>query len=225
MSIKPKNWIAVIPCVVLYDQNLTDKDKLVFAVISNLTHEKGFCWASNQYIAELLNCGQQTISRSVSNLNSLGYIINSIEKNKQGTLRKIYLPMSKINNPLVKNDNRVSKKRQPNTIVNNIIKDNSKELLLWINNTYKRKFNIIDANKLKARLKTFTIENIKEAIKNAYNDEYHAKNNYKYLTPEYFLRNDENLDKWINAKNERNNKKRPKQATSYTENISKEFGW
>ena len=235
-----KNRIAIIPAFILYDPNLSDKDKIVYSVISNLTHEKGYCWASNRYIGDLLNCSPLTISRSVSNLNNKGHIKNSVEKSPNGTLRKIYLSISNPARGLVKNDKGVNQKQQANNIINNIVKEDnkqtdqnellnsqSKELLSWINLSFKRKFNILNKSKLKLRLKTFGIEKIKEAIKNAYNDDYHIKNGFKYLTPEYFLRNDENIDKWLNAKNENNEKTRftSRKATSYTENISKELGW
>lgn len=80
------------------------------------------------------------------------------------------------------------------------------DLLEWFNSEFKRKFTIINKTKLKARLKTFEIEKIKIAIKNAYSDKYHIENNFKYLTPEYFFRNDENIDKWLNVENVNNSK-------------------
>ena len=185
-----KNWIAVIPAVILYDSNLSDKDKIVYSVISNLTHEKGYCWASNKYIGELLSCSPLTISRSVSKLNQLKYIKNSLQKNESGTLRKIYLGISNFNKGVIKNDKGVHQKSIPNNIFNNKknnINNMSNELLTWMNNSFERRFSILNKQKLSQRLKTFGIEKIKEAIKNAYADEYHQKNNFKYLTPEYFL--------------------------------------
>jgi len=80
------------------------------------------------------------------------------------------------------------------------------DLLQWFNSEFKRKFTIINKTKLKERLKTFEIEKIKIAIKNAYSDKYHIENNFKYLTPEYFFRNDENIDKWLNVENVNNSK-------------------
>ncbi len=232
------NWIAVIPAYILYDNKLSDKDKIVFSVISNLTFEKGYCWASNRYIGDLLNCSPLTISRSISNLSKNKHIINSLEKSKDGTLRKIYLPISNPAKGYIKNDKGVTQKRVANNIDNNIkdlqynkqtdkdlLQMQSNELLSWINLSYKRKFNILNKSKLKLRLKTFGIEKIKEAISNAYQDEYHIKNNFKYLTPEYFLRNDDNIDKWLNVKTEKNEQRTSKKTKQYTENIAKEFGW
>lgn len=231
---KLNNWVAVIPSTILYNNKLSDKDKLVFAVISNLTHEKGYCWASNRYISELLGCSPLTISRSVSHLNLLGIVRNELLKDDHGTNRKIYINMSYINKGFVKNDKPSNQKRSANNITNIIKKEDinkqnkiSKEILDFINLGWNRSFRTINNKKLNLRLKLFNIDQIKTAIKNAYEDKYHKETNWTYLTPEYFLRNDDNIDKWLNKKTDiqhgRNSKK--SKTTNYTENISKELGW
>lgn len=225
---KSKNWVAVIPAAVLYNEKLSDKDKLVYCVVSNLTHEKGFCWASNRYIAELLGCSPVTVSRSISKLDKIGLIKNTLEKGSEGTLRRIYLPLSQVSKGFIKNAKPVSRKRGTNNIVdvNSNESNYSNELLTWINNKYKRKFTVLNEKKLKMRLKKFGLEKIKLAIDNAYADDFHAKNNFKYLTPEYFLRNDDNLDKWLNVKKDDNEQKtNNRKASNYAKNIASEFGW
>jgi DNA-binding MarR family transcriptional regulator len=227
---KYKNWISIIPALVLYSKYLSDKEKLVYAVISNLTHEKGYCWASNRYIAELLNCSNVTISRAVSNLHKRNYINVSLTKDEDGTNRKIYLTIAQTTNGLIKNDERANQKRATimldNLYKDKVINTSANELLTWINQTFNRKFTIIDSQKLNKRLIKFGMEKIKQAIKNAYNDPYHQSNNYKYLTPEYFTRNNEIIDKWLNAKSENNKRNEQNNKTrEYTENISKQLGW
>ena len=232
---KLNNWVAVIPSIILYNNDLSDKDKLVFAVISNLTHEKGYCWASNRYIAELLGCSPITISRSISKLNFNGIVKNELLKDDHGTNRKIYINMSYMNKGFIKNDIPSNQKRQANNITNNIKKEIlnkhcnlSKEILDFINLGWNRNFRTINTKKLQQRLKLFKIEQIKLAIKNAYEDKYHRETNWTYLTPEYFMRNDDNIDKWLNKKtigeNEQIRKTKSK-TSNYTENISKELGW
>lgn len=232
---KFKNWVAVIPSFILYNEKLTDKDKLVYCVISNLTHEKGYCWCSNKYIAELLNCSPLTISRSISKLNKLKYIRNELTKNDHGTQRKIFMVLSDFNRGLFMNDKPTDQKRSANNIFNNIkdkeinmstnINKQSKEILNYINENFKRNFRTINKNKLKSRLKTFSIDDIKKAIENAYNDQYHVDNKFTYLTPEYFLRNDQIIDKWINQNTKQKYEPKPSKFKQYTQNISKEFGW
>ena len=69
-----KSWYAVITSEILYNKNLTDKQKLLMAIISNLSNEKGFCFASNNYLGELLGCDKLTVSRCVSKLEELGLL-------------------------------------------------------------------------------------------------------------------------------------------------------
>ena len=70
------------------------------------------------------------------------------------------------------------------------------KLLIFINETQgrnkKSRFKVINNSVKKkyiARLKDgYTTENIKNAIINSANDNYHKEQNYKYLTPEFFSR-------------------------------------
>lgn len=43
-------------------------------IISGLTAEQGFCFAKNKYFAELFNESEDSISRKIKKLESLGYI-------------------------------------------------------------------------------------------------------------------------------------------------------
>lgn len=69
-----KNYYAVIPATVRYDENLTDGAKLLYGEITALCNQQGFCWASNKYFAELYKNGERTIQRWVSSLFDNGYI-------------------------------------------------------------------------------------------------------------------------------------------------------
>lgn len=51
---------------------------------------------------------------------------------------------------------------------------------------------------LKARLKNYSKVDIFKAIENAHRDEYHIETNFKYLTPEFILR-EEKIEKFLNA--------------------------
>jgi hypothetical protein len=69
----------------------------------------------------------------------------------------------------------------------------------FLNNIADRKFKTYDKNKLIKRLELFTREEIELAITNAINDDFHKSNDFKYLTPDYWLRNDKQIDKWLNS--------------------------
>ena len=85
---------GVIPAPVRGDQTLTDKAKLLYADLSALADEKGYCWASNEYLAQLYKCGERTISRCISQLADLGFIrveIVPVKGGKLHTERRIFL--------------------------------------------------------------------------------------------------------------------------------------
>lgn len=97
-------------------------------IISSLTAEKGYCYASNDYLAELFDTNVFTISRKIKILEEKKYI--EIEYGKKGCLvtsRKIRL--TKIATAIDEKRNRtIDEKRKENNISNfNIISNNIKE--------------------------------------------------------------------------------------------------
>lgn len=69
-----KNWYAVLTANVLYDKELTSRQKILLAVIVNMSNEKGYCFASNQYLAEMLNISKSSIQRDLKLLEEKGFI-------------------------------------------------------------------------------------------------------------------------------------------------------
>src|SRR5690625_2327679 len=69
-----KGYYAIIPANVRYDKSLRPNSKLLYGEITALCNEKGFCWASNSYFAELYEVSKETISRWISELVEKGYI-------------------------------------------------------------------------------------------------------------------------------------------------------
>ena len=65
---------SVITAPILENKNLTDGAKLFYCEISRRTNERGYCWASNQRLAEDLGLGERTVSRYVSDLEKEGVI-------------------------------------------------------------------------------------------------------------------------------------------------------
>lgn len=57
-------------------------DLRLLVIISSLTAEKGYCYASNKYFAELFNTTEETICRKIKNLENKKYI--TIEYEKRG---------------------------------------------------------------------------------------------------------------------------------------------
>ena len=108
------------------------KDELgLLLIISSLTAEKGYCYASNNYLAEIFKTNVVTISRKIKNLEEKKYI--SIEYEKKGCLvisRKIRL--TKMLTAINKNVNRAINKNVKDNNINNINNTN-------INNKKERK--------------------------------------------------------------------------------------
>lgn len=103
-----KSYYAIIPANVRYDKKLKANAKLLYGEITALANEKGYCWATNNYFAELYEVQIETISRWISDLEKNGYvktIMRYKENSKEIEQRRIYInnqyPIDeKINTPL-----------------------------------------------------------------------------------------------------------------------------
>ncbi|KLI60461.1 helix-turn-helix domain-containing protein [Brachyspira hyodysenteriae] len=90
-----KNYYTIIPSAVRYDKRLKPLSKLIYGEITALTNDKGYCWANNNYFAEIYSVSKDTISRAVRQLEEYGYIKCIYDKSKQNNeKRKIYIKKS-----------------------------------------------------------------------------------------------------------------------------------
>lgn len=100
-----KSYYAVIPATVRYDKNIMTGAKLLYGEITALCNEKGYCWATNEYFANLYGVNKRTIINWINSLADAGYIQTEI-KYKEGTKqidkRKISLPDTPIKKKKVK---------------------------------------------------------------------------------------------------------------------------
>lgn len=102
MGSKPNYW-AVLPAQVRYDANLPPNAKLLYAEISALTNEAGYCYASNAYFEGLFSLSERTVIRLIRELETAGYV--RIEDGGGGKeIRKMYAGL----NPLSPPDKNVS---------------------------------------------------------------------------------------------------------------------
>ncbi len=94
MSNENPAYYAVIPANVRYDKNLNPNAKLLYGEITALCNKNGFCWASNNYFAELYGVSKDSITRWLANLVKYGYISMKItykEDSKEVESRQIYI--------------------------------------------------------------------------------------------------------------------------------------
>ena len=80
------------PRILFNDRNLSKTDCSVLGLIISLTLKNGYCYASNEYLANYINVSKRTISDSLSKIKRLKYIIVKYENNN----RRIYLNTEKI---------------------------------------------------------------------------------------------------------------------------------
>ena len=109
-----RNYYAVIPANVRYDKRLKLIARLLYGEITALCNEKGYCWASNRYFAELYEVSNNTISSAISQLEEFGHIKCVYDKTQQNNdKRKIFIVYpQKFGDGLQKNDDTVYKKNE-----------------------------------------------------------------------------------------------------------------
>lgn len=68
---------------ILVDTRLSDFQKLLYAAITGLCKQKGYCWASNAYFEKLFSKGNTQVSTGISKLVELGYIKREMSYKKK----------------------------------------------------------------------------------------------------------------------------------------------
>lgn len=67
-------YYAIIPASVRYDKRVTPNAKLLYGEITALCNERGYCWASNEYFANLYCVSKTSISSWIAQLAKSKYI-------------------------------------------------------------------------------------------------------------------------------------------------------
>ncbi len=83
-------YYAVIPAEVRYDQDLKPNAKLLYGELTALCNQSGYCWATNEYFADLYGLSVSTISRLITQLEQRGYIRTEMAATATGSERRIY---------------------------------------------------------------------------------------------------------------------------------------
>lgn len=96
------NYYSIIPATVRYDNRLKPAEKLLYGELTALSNKEGYCFAQNKYFADLFDVTIGTVSKWLSHLQKLGYILIEIIRNNTGEVisRHIYI----IDTPMVKNN-------------------------------------------------------------------------------------------------------------------------
>ena len=103
-----------IPAEILLNGELSDKEKIILAIILYLSEETKSCFASNKYIANIVNVTHERVSKIISSLKDKGYVSVKLKyktDSKEIEERQI--------TPIVENINRYSEKLQEGIDTNN----------------------------------------------------------------------------------------------------------
>lgn len=133
MEEQQKSYYAIIPANVRYDKDLAPNAKLLYGEITALCNEKGYCWASNQYFAELYGVSVLSVKRWVNSLVNKGYVYRTLtyKPNSKEVDKRILsidsgikidtTSVQKCYDPSIKNDTSSSIKNDTdnNTSINN----------------------------------------------------------------------------------------------------------
>lgn len=82
------SYYIVIPANVRYDKNLSFLEKFLYGEIDVLSREKGYCYATNRYFAELYGYCPQQISTAINHLNKYGFIKITNELRPDGSTQR-----------------------------------------------------------------------------------------------------------------------------------------
>ena len=168
-----------VPAEILLNKDLSDKEKIILSMILYLSEETKSCFASNKYIASIVNVTANRVSKIISSLKEKQYIKVQLKyktDSKEIEQRQI--------TPIVENINRYNSKSQEGIGTNNYldsqnqlypIYDKDKDIRKSYNKIKKEDFLFTDVeHKEQGRV---IINNIKN--KNNYNkwDTWKKRNN------------------------------------------------
>ncbi|WP_305113381.1 helix-turn-helix domain-containing protein [Thomasclavelia cocleata] len=149
-----------IPIEILTDNKLSDKEKIIYAIVIYLSKENQYCFLTNKTISELLNISVTQVSNLINSLKSKEYIDTELiykENTKQVEMRKL-IPIKnedtylrKVKYPLQANFNTPIKEKFKNNKYNSDKKFQKKSMA----NFEQRKYDDIDFTRLYANADAF----------------------------------------------------------------------
>lgn len=134
-----EQWYGILPNLILYNDSLSDKQKLLFVCISSLCAEKWYCFAGNDwFIQKWFAKNWETITRNLKWIESLWFIKIEYEMCWNIVSKRIITIDSKVNEPLIIKSTAIDSKVNDNNTSINITRikkeNNTKEFVEFISN-------------------------------------------------------------------------------------------
>lgn len=184
----------------IFDNKIRNELSLLL-LISSLTAEKGYCYASNKYFAELFKMSEVSISRKIKKLEKLGHV--KIDYEKRGCEIKVrFIRLTKmLTDDYQKCKSTINKNvKENNTSINNTSIDNNYNSLLYdnYNRSYSSDFlqkSHSESSVKKNIFKKPTIEEIKQyCIEN--NKNVDAESFYNFYESKNWMIGKNKMQKW-----------------------------
>jgi hypothetical protein len=86
-----QTYYIVIPGIVYGDKALDSLSKLLYGEIAAKCNRKGYCWATNETLAELMQCSVRTLQRALKALEGRRHVKIEVMRDEAGTQRRIWL--------------------------------------------------------------------------------------------------------------------------------------
>lgn len=94
-------FYVTIPMALVQDETISNGAKIAYGVIANLCNQRGYCFATNGYISNVLGSHETTASKYISELIKSGYLVPFEHVTENGSQRRLKLGET-TNPPLVK---------------------------------------------------------------------------------------------------------------------------
>ncbi len=149
-----------IPIEILTDEKLSDKEKIIYAIILYLSKENNYCYLTNKTISELLNISITQVSKLVNSLKDKKYVDIELiykENSKQVEIRKL-IPinkntyLTKVKYPLQQNFNTPIEEKFKDNKINNKYNGNNNFCKKNMANFEQRDYTNYDFTKLYANV-------------------------------------------------------------------------
>lgn len=115
------SFYSIVTADVRYNKNLKANEKLLFSEITALSNKNGYCYAPNNYFAELYDVDKTTVSKWISHLTKQGYLKSILIKDGKKIIERRLYP---ITTPIGKNAN-TPVDQKINTPIGKNAKDNN----------------------------------------------------------------------------------------------------
>ncbi|MBO7667072.1 MAG: helix-turn-helix domain-containing protein [Firmicutes bacterium] len=86
-EIQTAYW-AVVPAPVRHDPELRPNAKLLYAEISALCDQRGYCWATNEALGEIFGISAKTVSALISQLEDREYLAVELVRTPKGQVKQ-----------------------------------------------------------------------------------------------------------------------------------------